>query len=195
MTVIDPLDPQHAPKDIRAWLEQSPDFSLLGVLAQAQGTFTPWTDFSTALLTNLELSPLLRELAILQVAALQAPGGSYEWAQHAPLAVTAGVRKSQLRALWHGDLSRTRFSDEQIQVLRYTHQVVVDGRASAKLQATVLDLLGPRQVVELLQVIGHYMMVARITAAAGLGPETLAPIVAQLEGVAASDASRDREAA
>ena len=178
MTFIDPLQPQNAPDEIRAVLERAPDLSVLGVMAQAQGSFGPWLDFATALLSKLELSPLLRELAILQVALID-PGGDYEWAQHAPLALAAGASEAQLQAMHRDAVSTTSFSEEQTVVLRFTRAVVREGRASVKIRAALLDLLGPRQVVELLQVVGHYMMVARIVATAGLEPEALAPIVAQ----------------
>ena len=177
MTFIDPLDPQQAPDEIRAVLEESPDLSLLGVMAQAQGTFAPWFGFAKALLSKLELSPLLRELAILQVALLD-PGGDYEWSQHAPLALAAGASDAQLEAL-RGDELEPHFSDEQALVLRFTREIVCVGRAPEEMRAALLRLLGPRQVVELLEVIGHYMMVARIVNVAGLQPESLAAIVAR----------------
>ena len=177
MTFIDPLDPQEAPDEIRAVLEESPDLSLLGVMAHAQGSFGPWVSFATALASKLELSPLLRELAILQVALLD-PGGEYEWSQHAPLALAAGATDAQLEAL-RGDELSTQFSEEQALVLRFTREIVPLGRASEGTRAALLELLGPRQVVELLEVIGQYMMVARIVNVTGLEPEALAAIVAQ----------------
>jgi alkylhydroperoxidase family enzyme len=182
-TFIEPLDPQQAPDEIRAVLEESPDLSLLGVLAQAQGTFTPWIGFATALLSALELSPRLRELAILQVALLDR-GGDYEWSQHAPLALAAGASAAQLQALQRGERSTSAFNDEEAMVLRFTREVVCDGCASAEARARLLELLGNRQVVELLQVIGQYMMVARIAATAGLRPEPPARLVARQAGLA-----------
>ena len=177
MTFIDPLDPQEAPDEIRAVLEESPDLSLLGVMAHAQGSFGPWVSFATALASKLELSPRLRELAILQVALLD-PGGDYEWSQHAPLALAAGASDAQLEAL-RGEELGAHFSDEQSLVVRFTREIVSAGRASEETRAALLEMLGPRQVVELLEVIGQYMMVARIVNVAGLQPEALAAIVAQ----------------
>jgi 4-carboxymuconolactone decarboxylase len=178
MTFIDPLDPQQAPDEIRVVLERTSDLRVLGVMAQAQRTFTPWLGFATALLSELELSPMLRELAILQVALLD-PGGDYEWSQHAPLALAAGASQAQLQALHRGAASTPEFTGEQLLVLRFTRQVVREGRATGRTRAALVDTLGPGQVVELLQVIGHYMMVARVVATAGLEPEAMAAVVAQ----------------
>ena len=177
LTFIAPVDPHEAPDEIRSVLEESPDLSLLGVMAHAQGSFGPWVSFSTALVSKLELSPLLRELAILQVALLD-PGGDYEWSQHAPLALAAGASDAQLEALRDAELG-PHFSDEQALVLRFTREIVSVGRAAEETRGALLELLGPRQVVELVEVIGQYMMVARIVNVAGLEPESLAGIVAQ----------------
>jgi alkylhydroperoxidase family enzyme len=76
------------------------------------------------------------------------------------------------------------FSDEQALVLRFTRELVRAGRASEETRSALLGQLGPRQLVELLEVIGHYMMIARIVDAAGLQPEALAAIVAQKAEVA-----------
>ena len=177
MTFIDPLELRTAPEEIRTVLEHDRDLSLLGVMAHARGTFMPWLDFGTALLSKLELSPLLRELAILQVAVLH-HGGEYEWAQHAPLARAAGATEAQLEALRRGIFPATEFSAEQALVVRFTSEVVRDGYPSRKARAALLELLGAQQVVELLEVIGQYMMVARIVATAGLEPEPPAAVVA-----------------
>ena len=177
MTFINAVDQSQVPTEIRTVLDGA-DLRLLGVLANAQGAFRPWLRFSMSLLSKLELNPLLRELAILQIAVLE-PGGDYEWAQHAPLALSAGATEAQLDALRRGPETRPDFTEEQAIVLRFTRQVVRDGVPQHETRAVALDRLGPRQVIELLLVIGQYMMVARIAAAAGLEPELPAGSVAE----------------
>jgi alkylhydroperoxidase family enzyme len=95
------------------------------------------------------------------------------------MALAAGADDAQLRAMRRGPLPTTEFGGEQALVLRFAREVVREGRASGETRAALVDLLGPRQAVELLQVVGHYMMVARIVATAGLEPEAMAPIVAR----------------
>ena len=172
------VDRSEVSDEVGVALEAGGDLRLLGVLAHAQGAFRPWLRFSTALLSRLELSPLLRELAILQVAVLVS-GGEYEWAQHAPLALAAGATAPQLEALRRGAAADSAFSAEQVLALRFVEEVVRDGVPHDETRSAALDLLGPRQVVELLLVIGQYMMVARVIAAAGLEPEAPAQSVAQ----------------
>ena len=49
-------------------------------------------------------------------------------------------------------------------MLRFTTEVVRDARASEEAVAGLAAGLSPREVVELLMVIGQYMMVARVMA-------------------------------
>jgi alkylhydroperoxidase family enzyme len=53
-------------------------------------------------------------------------------------------------------------------VLRFTSEVVLDVQASDEALAAVREHLSPREVVELLLVIGNYMMVARVARTGGI---------------------------
>jgi 4-carboxymuconolactone decarboxylase len=56
------------------------------------------------------------------------------------------------------------FSGAQQMVLRFTTEVVLDARASEEALAALKQTMSPREIVELLMVIGQYMMVARVMA-------------------------------
>ena len=64
-------------------------------------------------------------------------------------------------------------------MLRFTTEVVRDARASDETLEAAREHLSPREVVELIMVIGNYMMVARVMATGGLeidepvGPDAL----------------------
>ena len=62
-------DPDGAPEPIREVISQTP-LALLGIVGYADTAFEPWLRYSNTLLRKLALDPLLRELAILQVAHL-----------------------------------------------------------------------------------------------------------------------------
>ena len=64
-------------------------------------------------------------------------------------------------------------------MLRFDQEVVRDGVPRDETRSAALDMLGPRQVVELLLVIGQYRMAARVIATAGLEPKALARSVAE----------------
>ena len=115
------------------------------------------------LLADLAARPALRELAILRVARLT-PHAEYEWVQHVPIAKAVGASDAQVRRSSATSPRRTASPPDERAVLRFTTEVVRDARASRRDPRGVARLLSPREVVELLMVIGQYMMVARVMA-------------------------------
>jgi 4-carboxymuconolactone decarboxylase len=59
-----------------------------------------------------------------------------------------------------------RSADPDDLVLRFTEEVVRDAAPSDETFAAMSERFGPRQIVELLLVIGQYMMLARVMATA-----------------------------
>jgi alkylhydroperoxidase family enzyme len=167
-------DPEVASKRVRDALERVPPLNVFRMMANAESAFRPWLAFGGALLSSLELDPRLRELAILRVARLS--DAEYEWVQHVPIALAAGATEEQVAAVDRYDLDDASLAGAGRAVLRFTTEVVRDVRASDEALAAVREHLSPRQVVELLLVIGQYMMVARVALTAGIeldGPASL----------------------
>ena len=69
-----------------------------------------------------------------------------------------------MSALDRGDVEAECFTTEHRAVLRFTTEVMKDVRASDEAFAAVAETLSPREIVELLMVIGQYMMLARVMA-------------------------------
>ena len=157
------VDPSKASPDVRAALERVPALNIFRMSAHADSAFVPWLRWAGVLLSRLDLDPLLRELAILRVARLT-PHAEYEWVQHVPIAEAVGATKDQVAALERDDAGADCFSPAEQAVLAFTTEVVRDARASDGTLAAVRAQLSPREVVELLMVIGNYMMVARVMA-------------------------------
>jgi 4-carboxymuconolactone decarboxylase len=157
------VDPAAAPAPVREALEALPPLNVFRTAAHAETAFRPWLRWGGVLLSDLQLDPVLRELAILHVARLT-PHAEYEWVQHVPIALAVGATQAQVDALEHGDPQAASFSDLEYAVLRFTREVVRDARASDEAFAAVAAELSPREIVELLMVIGQYMMLARVMA-------------------------------
>jgi 4-carboxymuconolactone decarboxylase len=132
-------------------------------MANAETAFRPWLRWGAALLGELELDPVLRELAILRVARLT-PHAEYEWIQHVPIAKAVGASDDQVAALESNDADAPCFSADERVVLRFTTEVVREAQASDASLDALGKILSPREIVELLMVIGQYMMVARVMA-------------------------------
>jgi 4-carboxymuconolactone decarboxylase len=146
-----------------------PPLKLFRMVAHADSAYRPWLRYGGTLLNRLELDPLLRELAILQVARLT--DSRYEWVQHDPIARAVGATAAQVAAVEAGRDDEAAFDPLQSLVLRVTRSVVTDGVAAEGDIAELADWLGPRQVVELLLVIGNYVAIAMLIASTGLEPD------------------------
>jgi alkylhydroperoxidase family enzyme len=169
------VDPASAPEAVGKILAGTP-LSLFGMVAHAQSAFEPWLRYGAALLTRLELDPLLRELAILQVAHLvESP---YEWVQHVAIAHSVGASDAQIAAVESEREDDPSLSDAQREVLRFTREVVLERVASERLVADLAKRLGERQVVELLLVVGQYTAIASLIASTGLEPDPPLPSLA-----------------
>ena len=142
---------------------------LFRMVAHAESAYAPWLQYGGALLTQLELDPLLRELAILQVA--HEMGSRYEWVQHDPIARAVGATGDQIEAIEAGRDEDPAFDAAQSLVLRLTRTAVIEGAAAEVQMTRATELLGPRQVVELLLVIGNYTAIAMLIASTGLEPD------------------------
>jgi 4-carboxymuconolactone decarboxylase len=154
-----PLAPGH---------EQAP-LKLFRMVANAESAYGAWLQYGGALLTRLELDPLLRELVILQVAHLV--GSEYEWVQHDAIARAVGASGEQIEAIQADRDDDPAFDADQSLVLQATRTTIAEGAATEDQVAALAELLGPRQVVELLLVIGNYAAIAMLIASTGLEPD------------------------
>ena len=160
-------DAETAPGDVAKALGRLPELNIFRMLANADTAFVPWLRWGGAILSDLELDPLLRELTILRVAQLT-PYAEYEWVQHVPIAKAVGATDAQVVALEADEIDGDAFSELERSVLRFTTEVVREVRAGDDTFAAVAAALSPREIVELLMVIGNYMFVARVMATAEL---------------------------
>jgi alkylhydroperoxidase family enzyme len=157
------VDPAGAPEPVRDALDRVPPLNIFRMMANAETAFRPWLRWGAALLGELQLDPLLRELSILRVARLT-PHAEYEWVQHVPIAQAVGATDDQVAALERDDADAPCFSAGERAVLRFTTEVLRDAQATDETLDQLAAILSPREVVELLMVIGQYMMVARVMA-------------------------------
>ena len=157
------VDPESAPEKVRETLERVPPLNVFKMLAHAETAFRPWVRFGGALLGASDVDAVQRELAILRVSKLT-PGADYEWVQHVPILLAVGGTEAQAAALAAGDLTADCFDDDQQLVLRFTTEVVHLAQPEEATWAVVSTRFSPRQIIELLLVIGQYMMIGRVMA-------------------------------
>jgi alkylhydroperoxidase family enzyme len=167
MALLPYVDPARAQPQVREVLSTLPDLNLFRMIAHAPTVLRPWVDLGGALLTRLEVDPVLRELVILQVA--QSTGSEYERTHHEGVAEGVGAGSDQIELLARTPAERSAsamedaFTPVQRAAVDLAEEVVRTGRAG---QARVSDLrrhLSDRAIIELLLVIGYYTSVAMLT--------------------------------
>jgi 4-carboxymuconolactone decarboxylase len=154
------IDPRTASPDVRDALEALPPLNIFAMLAHADSAFLPYLGLGGTILSQLQLDPKLRELAILLVA--ERTDAEYEWVQHLGIAQALGIPDEQIAAVKRGDIAAGCLAQDARAVLRLTEEVLQQPRPT---DATFTELsrhLPPRQIVELLLVIGTYHMLARV---------------------------------
>ena len=166
-TRLPALNPADANPRVRSALERLPPLAIFRTVANAQGTFINWLRFGRDCLDGDLFDPVLRELAILRVARLT-PGAEYEWAQHVPILLAVGGTLAQVAALESDDIEADALGEDGRLVVRFTTQVVLDAAPDDVTFASMSARFSAAEIVQLLLVIGQYMMLARVMATSGL---------------------------
>jgi alkylhydroperoxidase family enzyme len=154
-----------APAQVREVLDGYPphirDRHIFGILSHARDAFAPMIKYGRALATQSEVAPALRELAVLRVAHVT-PGAHYIWVEHVPIALALGLSQQQIDALAANDLEALG-EDERL-VARFTDELVRDAAPDDATWDAMAARFSPREIVELMLSIGHFMTFSRIHA-------------------------------
>ena len=164
---LPPLAPGEWDDVLTRVLENSPGgtdepmhiFTTLG--RAAPELFRRWLGFGGALLAG-SLPGRLRELVILRTAARF--GGRYEWAQHIGLAEVQGVTPAELVAVSNGEGAVDAVDWPRLEraALRAVDETADVGVVSDGTWETLAEDLQESELIELLMLIGHYMMLTTV---------------------------------
>jgi 4-carboxymuconolactone decarboxylase len=108
---------------------------------------------------NTGVSPRLSEFAILVTARLWR--AQYEWFAHVPQAERAGVKPQTIRDLHKGRVPKTAPKDERA-IYDFIQELYKTRRVSDKTFARVRALLGDPATVELVGILGYYVLISMI---------------------------------
>jgi 4-carboxymuconolactone decarboxylase len=145
------VDPSEAPPPVREALENTPPLNVFKMTAHASSAFRPFLRYGGALLSRLELDPVLRELAILRVAVLA--GCDYERVQHEPIAAGVGASPEQIATATEPGAAA---AGPEGLVYDLVEQSFRENRATPETTDALLAEIGERGLVELLLVVGQY---------------------------------------
>jgi alkylhydroperoxidase family enzyme len=127
-------------------------------LARQPELFRRWLGFGGALLFG-RLPGRLRELVILRTAFRF--DGPYEWAHHIELGATQGVSAAETAALG-GDLSDVEWDPLERAALAAVDETADEGAVADGTWSILATHFDSGDLVELLMLIGHYMMLSSV---------------------------------
>lgn len=162
------LDPADMTPAQREAYENSPSakLNLSRLLAQAKTLQPGMGMLIRAMMTDTTLPPLEREIVILAV--LHLDRGAYEWAQHEQVAAAMGIAQEKVDAIADDRFGDPVFGDREKALLAFTRQTVKAVRVDDYAFGAVRAFYDDRQLVELIHVIGIYMLILRVSEVAEL---------------------------
>jgi 4-carboxymuconolactone decarboxylase len=168
---IAPLPPEEWDDRLRRVLELSPGgtaepMHIFATLARADRAnpdlFRRWMGFGGALLGG-SLPGRLRELVILRTA--YRFDGRYEWAQHLEIGEAQGVTRPEMAALGdgaEGGLDAVEWTPLERTALTAVDDTAEAGAVSAATWDQLSAQMGDGEIIELLMLIGHYLMLTTV---------------------------------
>lgn len=151
--------PGSVPAGVQALLDARPPRNVFRMLAHAPALMPGLMELTGAILYRSKLEPLLRELVILRVGHLT--GSSYEVQQHNKIAAAIGLSAEKIAGTARGADPKL-YQGRELMVLRVTEQVVRNVKVEAALFSQAAKELGHELLMELLVIIGVYVMLANV---------------------------------
>lgn len=136
--------------------------------------FWAWLFFASRLMPGGRLPPREREKLILRTAWLTR--SLYEWGQHVDIGLRAGLSDADILRVARGPQACTD-ADERL-LLQACDELVRDTHISGDTWNALAQRYRDRLLIEIVVLVGHYVMVAGFLNSAGLRLEP--PIAAQL---------------
>lgn len=146
------------PDEIRETLGKLPPANIFRMLGNTPASFDGFLRLALSILTQSELDPRKREIAVLRVA--HVTHSAYEWHQHVQIALRAGVSQSEIDAI--ACEGSVRGLDEEGRLLcRVAEEISRDVRLSDDALEQILARYGVRQASELILCCSYFNMVSR----------------------------------
>lgn len=130
-------------------------FDVIGLLVRHPDLAMAFLAFNGFLIQRGELPSRLRELAIMRV--IHRHRSAYEWGQHVRMASDNGVAAEDIVELVQGNAG---FNGADRVVLEFTDELLTNGHAQWASWQRLVDSIGERQAMELIFVVGSYVLAA-----------------------------------
>jgi 4-carboxymuconolactone decarboxylase len=134
-----------------------PDLNIFATLARHPRLLRRWSAFGGTLLYSGELPGRERELLILRTGWNCRAG--YEWGQHVPIALDAGVTEDEVQRVPAGP-DDAGWSEQDAVLLRAADELHRDARIGDGTWASLAATWSEMQLIEVCMVVGQYHLVA-----------------------------------
>ena len=134
-----------------------PDLNIFATLARHPRLLKRWSAFGGTLLYGGELPGRERELLILRTGWNCRAG--YEWGQHVPIALDAGVTEEEVQRVPAGP-DDAGWSEQDAVLLRAADELHRDARIGDGTWASLAATWSEMQLIEVCMVVGQYHLVA-----------------------------------
>jgi alkylhydroperoxidase family enzyme len=148
-----------APAELAHLLGNMPRHAPIDMLAHSPALAASFLRLAQAQFTGLELPVRSREVLILTVAV--STECEYEYVQHIAMSEAAGVDPGTREALRRGEFDAPAISADDRLIVSLVRETVASPRLSDALMAELRIRHSPRQIVEMLQLVGFYWSLAR----------------------------------
>lgn len=146
--------------DISTIFDKLPPINLFRAAANAKTLYPAFIRYAYELFRPMELDGKIERLVVLYVAKLS--DCEYIWRQNVVVAKALGISAAEIAALDRGDVGSETFSAAQRAAFAFTAQAVALIEVDDATYAEAARHFDPQAIVELMYVIGTYMMFARI---------------------------------
>jgi alkylhydroperoxidase family enzyme len=153
-------DPARIPEPLAGILAAMPRVAGIEMLAHSPAIATEVLRMAQTHFTTLELSERARELVILTVAAKGRC--EFEYQQHIPISTKAGVEPNVRQAIWERTIDPATLPETDEVLIRFVSDVLIRPRVSARRLAELQRFYPPRQIIEILHLIGFYWGFGRV---------------------------------
>ena len=148
------------PPELAEELAKRPAANIYRMLANGRGGGISFLRLGSSLRFDGSLDPIALELVILRTGALSR--ADYEIYHHKAIAKEAGMADDKILAAIEGSRDSPLFDAFEATLLRFTDEVVQDGKASEATFAALAEHYGPEELSQTTLLIGYYMTASRL---------------------------------
>lgn len=148
--------------------DDQPGSNWLSVMVRHPDAFAAWATFNKQLSGRPTIPARTRELAVLRTGWLCQ--GAYEWGQHVPRALAAGLSHEEIEQVITGP-DDSHWSEDDRCVLLAVDDLHFRGVISDAAWGGLARRLDQAQLIEVILVIGNYHLIAWLHNSLGIGLE------------------------